>query len=60
MFTDFGLEVVFDGVDNVQVVVPANLKATMCGLCGNYNDISNDDWQIGEACQNQGTVVIMH
>ena len=35
----------------------------MCGLCGDYNNVRNDDWRIGRSCPedgNAGTIVSIH
>ncbi|XP_035236114.1 IgGFc-binding protein-like [Anguilla anguilla] len=42
--TDFGLRVLYDTVYYVEVVVPSTYAGKMCGLCGNYNGNSNDDF----------------
>ena len=55
--TDVGLEVRWSGKTKVEVVVPASLKTTLCGLCGNYNDNSTDDWIVGPECPEQGQIV---
>ena len=39
------------------VYLAASYKNTTCGLCGNYNDNSTDDWVIGELCPEPGTVL---
>ncbi|XP_072039429.1 kielin/chordin-like protein [Amphiura filiformis] len=41
--TDFGLEVSWNGVYNVDVCLPAEYQGKTCGLCGNYNNNPNDD-----------------
>ena len=56
--TEFGLEVYWDGDARVQVVVPEAFKGRMCGLCGDFNNLAEDDWRVGPACpQDTGTVV---
>ena len=41
--TAFGLKVIWDGDSYLEVIVPPSYKNHMCGLCGNYNGIRNDD-----------------
>ncbi|XP_061110253.1 IgGFc-binding protein-like [Conger conger] len=43
---DFGLRVLYDTVYYVEVVVPSTYKGRMCGLCGNYNGNSRDDFRL--------------
>ncbi|XP_019646463.1 PREDICTED: uncharacterized protein LOC109486987 [Branchiostoma belcheri] len=35
--------VLYDGVDRIEVTIPANYRNMMCGLCGNYNTMGTDD-----------------
>uniref|UniRef100_A0A803JYM7 Zonadhesin n=1 Tax=Xenopus tropicalis TaxID=8364 RepID=A0A803JYM7_XENTR len=42
--TDFGLQVRFDGNHYVDVSLPSTYQGHLCGLCGNYNGISGDDF----------------
>ncbi|KAJ1132329.1 hypothetical protein NDU88_010651 [Pleurodeles waltl] len=44
--TNFGLKVLYDSMYYVQVEVPSTFKGLMRGLCGNYNDNQNDDFQL--------------
>ncbi|XP_041845054.1 IgGFc-binding protein isoform X2 [Melanotaenia boesemani] len=44
--TDFGLKVLYDTVYYVEVIVPSTYQDKMCGLCGNYNTKSNDDFRL--------------
>ena len=39
-----------DGVDQVTVEASANLRGSVCGLCGPYNDNRVDDWTVGPKC----------
>ncbi len=41
--TAFGLKVIWDGDSYLEVMIPPSYKHQMCGLCGNYNGIRNDD-----------------
>jgi len=40
-----GIKVYFDGY-KVQIKTANQNQATMCGLCGNYNGDSDDDWRM--------------
>uniref|UniRef100_A0A3P8PGY0 Uncharacterized protein n=1 Tax=Astatotilapia calliptera TaxID=8154 RepID=A0A3P8PGY0_ASTCA len=42
--TDFGLSVIYDGWSTVSITVPPNYRGKTCGLCGNFNGNSNDDF----------------
>ncbi|XP_072266263.1 IgGFc-binding protein-like [Pyxicephalus adspersus] len=42
--TDFGLEVKFNGDQELFVKVNENLKGKLCGLCGTYNGNQRDDF----------------
>ncbi|XP_078685484.1 alpha-tectorin-like [Branchiostoma floridae x Branchiostoma belcheri] len=44
MEADFGLRVSFDGVHRVQVVLPSTYTGATCGICGNYNRDTADDY----------------
>ncbi|XP_067933096.1 BMP-binding endothelial regulator protein-like [Watersipora subatra] len=54
--THLGVTVVWDGHSYVEVSVPQRYKNKMCGLCGNYNGISEDDF-IGRSKTNYSTAV---
>ncbi|CAL8241748.1 unnamed protein product [Merluccius merluccius] len=41
--TSFGLQVKFDGVHHLEVVVPGEYFSKVCGMCGNYNSDPADD-----------------
>ncbi|XP_048080450.1 zonadhesin [Ursus arctos] len=43
LYTDFGLQVRYDGNHLVEVTVPSSYAGRLCGLCGNYNNDSQDD-----------------
>uniref|UniRef100_G1M818 Zonadhesin n=1 Tax=Ailuropoda melanoleuca TaxID=9646 RepID=G1M818_AILME len=43
LYTDFGLQVRYDGNHLVEVMVPSSYAGRLCGLCGNYNNNSQDD-----------------
>lgn len=42
--TDFGLKLLYDTQYYVEVDVPSSYKDSLCGLCGNYNGDSQDDF----------------
>ncbi len=41
--TTLGVKVIWDGDSYAEVSVSPSYKHKMCGLCGNYNNIENDD-----------------
>ncbi|KAF6357738.1 zonadhesin [Rhinolophus ferrumequinum] len=43
LYTNFGLQVRYDGNHLVEVTVPSTYAGRLCGLCGNYNNDSLDD-----------------
>ncbi|XP_031194207.1 zonadhesin isoform X3 [Mastomys coucha] len=43
LYTNFGLQVRYDGRHLVEVTVPSSYTGSLCGLCGNYNNNSMDD-----------------
>ncbi|XP_066299037.1 IgGFc-binding protein-like [Branchiostoma lanceolatum] len=52
LLTNFGVEVFYDGSHSVKVKVPGDYWGQMCGLCGNYNGDSSDDYMTPD-----GTIV---
>ncbi|KAI4881806.1 hypothetical protein NFI96_003653 [Prochilodus magdalenae] len=42
--TDFGLSVSYDGSWVASITVPTSYRGATCGLCGNFNGQSNDDF----------------
>ncbi|XP_034029561.1 IgGFc-binding protein, partial [Thalassophryne amazonica] len=44
--TDFGLKVLYDTVYYVEVIVPSTYQGQMCGICGNYNKNTDDDFRL--------------
>ncbi|XP_076437197.1 uncharacterized protein LOC143276534 [Babylonia areolata] len=50
VYTDFGLEVVWNGDHEVTVYAPTTFQHRTCGLCGNFNGFPQDDWTVGPAC----------
>nr|XP_044998774.1 LOW QUALITY PROTEIN: zonadhesin [Jaculus jaculus] len=43
LYTNFGLQIRYDGNHLVEVTVPSSYAGQLCGLCGNYNNNSLDD-----------------
>lgn len=43
---NFGLRVTYNLVYHVTVTVPTNYRSKVCGLCGNFNDNSKDDFKM--------------
>ncbi|XP_072799286.1 zonadhesin isoform X1 [Vicugna pacos] len=43
LYTNFGLQVRYDGNHLVEVTVPSSYAGRLCGMCGNYNNNSLDD-----------------
>lgn len=43
--TNFSLEVRWNGESTVDVLVDESFKNRTCGLCGNFNDNSADDFK---------------
>ncbi|ELW56473.1 Zonadhesin [Tupaia chinensis] len=43
LYTNFGLQVRYDGIHLLEVTVPSSYAGQLCGLCGNYNNNSLDD-----------------
>ncbi|CAH1252404.1 ZAN [Branchiostoma lanceolatum] len=52
LLANLGVEIFFDGIDRVKVEVPDNYRGQMCGLCGNFNGNTSDDYRTPD-----GTVV---
>lgn len=46
IITDFGLNVTYDMIYRVKVTVPGNYKGKTCGLCGSFNDIKTDEFEL--------------
>ncbi|OCT71128.1 IgGFc-binding protein [Xenopus laevis] len=44
--TDFDLTVLFNTLGSVQVTLPGDFQDTLCGLCGDFNGQSNDDFRL--------------
>ncbi|KAM9299513.1 IgGFc-binding protein-like [Gastrophryne carolinensis] len=44
--TAFGLVVLYDLVNLVHITVPDAYQSAVCGLCGNFNGQSNDDFRL--------------
>lgn len=39
-----GIQIIWDGVSFLEVNVPPEFRNRMCGLCGNFNGDSSDDF----------------
>ncbi|XP_037649588.1 IgGFc-binding protein-like [Sebastes umbrosus] len=46
IITDFGLKVTYDMIYKVTVTVPEDYKDKTCGLCGSFNDIVTDKFEL--------------
>uniref|UniRef100_A0A6I8RRU0 Provisional ortholog of Fc fragment of IgG-binding protein n=1 Tax=Xenopus tropicalis TaxID=8364 RepID=A0A6I8RRU0_XENTR len=44
--TDFALTVLYSTLGSVQVTVPGDYQEALCGLCGDFNGQSNDDFRL--------------
>ncbi|XP_019633508.1 PREDICTED: uncharacterized protein LOC109476932 [Branchiostoma belcheri] len=44
--TELCVVILYDGVERVEVKIPSSYQNMMCGLCGNYNGIRNDDFEL--------------
>ncbi|GAB6018789.1 hypothetical protein CHUAL_000453 [Chamberlinius hualienensis] len=42
--TEIGVSIVWDGDSFLEVSVPSKFKKKLCGLCGNYNNDSSDEF----------------
>ncbi|XP_078693750.1 zonadhesin-like [Branchiostoma floridae x Branchiostoma belcheri] len=40
---EFCVVILYNGVNRIEVTIPANYRNMMCGLCGNYNTMGTDD-----------------
>lgn len=45
VMTRIGVQLLWDGTNFLQVQAPVNYKNRLCGLCGNYNGVSRDDFR---------------
>ncbi|XP_066518523.1 IgGFc-binding protein [Hoplias malabaricus] len=54
--TNFGLEVIFNWSELFKVTVPSSYYNNLVGLCGTYNDDSNDDFTTPKGEQAPGLV----
>ncbi|NXK01259.1 FCGBP protein, partial [Corythaixoides concolor] len=55
--TDFGLVIHYDLLHHVTVTVPQSYQGHLCGLCGNYNGQSDDDFLLPHGQQAPDTTV---
>lgn len=44
--TDFGLKVLYDSSHYILVSIPSGYQGHMCGLCGNFNGVERDEFQL--------------
>ncbi|XP_036357403.1 uncharacterized protein LOC115209782 isoform X2 [Octopus sinensis] len=56
LFADFGLQVSWDGQAFVKVLLEEKFVNSTCGLCGNFNDVEEDDWKMGKGCGDEGKI----
>ncbi|XP_054838618.1 IgGFc-binding protein-like [Eublepharis macularius] len=49
--TDFGLVVKYDGNLYLEISLPSSYFAKVCGLCGNYNGQTEDEWLMPNGLQ---------
>ncbi|PVD36122.1 hypothetical protein C0Q70_03095 [Pomacea canaliculata] len=55
--TSWGLELYWDGQEELDIVLSTAFMNTLCGLCGNFNFKPEDDWTVGPGCKElQGNV----
>ena len=52
--TSTGIKVFWDGSHRVEIKIPESLQSKVCGLCGDFNKVRNDDWRIGNSCPEEG------
>lgn len=45
VITRIGVQLLWDGTNFLQVQAPVTYKNRLCGLCGNYNGMSRDDFK---------------
>lgn len=50
--TRIGIKVLWDGISFLEVSVPSSYRGQLCGLCGNFNSQTKDDFTV-----RQGRVV---
>lgn len=59
--TSWGLELYWDGQEELDIVLSTAFMNTLCGLCGNFNFKPEDDWTVGPGCKElEGSVVSIH
>ncbi|ESP02989.1 hypothetical protein LOTGIDRAFT_230443 [Lottia gigantea] len=47
---DFGLEVAWDGGDEVEIFLDKSYVGKTCGICGDFDSDEDNDWRIGDYC----------
>ncbi|KAK7487474.1 hypothetical protein BaRGS_00021315, partial [Batillaria attramentaria] len=50
LLTDLGIEVYWDGQEELQIVLPPSYHTKVCGHCGDFNGRSRDDMILGPGC----------
>lgn len=53
VMTDFGLRVTYDLIYHVTVTLPGNYRGRTCGLCGNFNNNQEDEFQLPDGNSTQ-------
>lgn len=43
--TQIGIKVLWDGISFLEVSAPTSYRGRLCGLCGNFNSLSKDDFE---------------
>ncbi|XP_062996671.1 IgGFc-binding protein-like [Elgaria multicarinata webbii] len=44
--TDFGFKVFYDSSHYIMVLIPSSYQGHVCGLCGNFNGVRSDEFQL--------------
>lgn len=42
--TQIGIKVLWDGISYLEVSAPSSYRGRLCGLCGNFNSVTKDDF----------------
>ena len=57
LVSDDGIEIYWDGIDQLIVIIPMNYTGELCGICGALEGDPTDLWKIGPACSASGSLV---